>query len=84
MKVVATFDAPSCCCDCRVLREVPVDPYLYCMIAKKTLGDLSIIQEWCPLKALPEKKVPYGSDIFNDYINGWNDCVDEILGENND
>lgn len=27
---------------------------------------------------IPKKKTPAGSDIFNDYVNGWNDCVDEI------
>ena len=25
-----------------------------------------------------KKKVPHGSDLFNDYVNGWNDCVDEV------
>ena len=27
---------------------------------------------------IPKKMVPAGSEWFNDYINGWNDCVDEI------
>ena len=26
---------------------------------------------------IPRKKHPYGSDWFNDYVRGWNDCVDE-------
>lgn len=33
------------------------------------------------LKEIPEKKVPSGSDIFNDYVRGWNDCIDEVTGE---
>lgn len=33
------------------------------------------------LKKITTKKIPNGSDIFNDYVNGWNDCIDEILGE---
>ena len=35
------------------------------------------------LKKIPAKKIPNGSDIFNDYVNGWNDCVDAILGDDN-
>lgn len=36
---------------------------------------------WCQLKPLPQKKTPSGSDIFNDYVRGYNACIDEILGE---
>ena len=39
-------------------------------------------QNWCPLKELPKQR-----EIFNhcdDYLNGiddgWNNCIDEILG----
>ena len=39
------------------------------------------IKDNCPLRPLPKKKTPSGSDLFNDYVNGWNDCVDEITGE---
>jgi len=35
----------------------------------------------CELKPLPQKKTPHGSDLFNDYVNGWNDCIDAIVGE---
>ena len=31
----------------------------------------------CPLKPMPEK-YSIGDD---DYIEGWNDCIDELLGE---
>ena len=34
--------------------------------------------DWCPLKPIVKKKTPHGSDVFNDYVNGWNDCVDAI------
>ena len=36
----------------------------------------------CPLKPMPEKYtdlLSYDSDTFE---RGWNDCIDEILGEN--
>lgn len=37
--------------------------------------------EGVPLRPLPHKKTPKGSDLFNDYVNGWNDCIDAITGE---
>lgn len=32
-------------------------------------------------KQMPERKIPSGSDIYNDYVRGWNDCIDAITGE---
>jgi len=37
--------------------------------------------EGVSLRPLPQKKTPQGSDLFNDYVNGWNDCIDAITGE---
>lgn len=28
-----------------------------------------------------KKMIPNGSDIFNDYVRGWNDCVDKYRKE---
>lgn len=53
--------------------------YRYCKI-ENTESKLNI----CPLKPLPQKKLPNGSDIFNDYVRGYNDCIDEILGVENE
>lgn len=41
---------------------------------------------WCfnSLKPLPELKYPDGSDIYNDYVWGYNDCLKDITGENNE
>lgn len=40
---------------------------------------------WCfnSLKSLPNLKHPNGSDIVNDYVRGYNDCLGEILEETN-
>lgn len=35
----------------------------------------------CELKNLPERKTPNGSDLFNDYVWGWNACLEEITGD---
>lgn len=31
-----------------------------------------------PLKPMPKKKIPHGSDIFNDYVRGYNECIDDL------
>ena len=38
---------------------------------------------WCPLREVPEKKDPI---LFepDDYYRGYNDCLDDILGGEND
>lgn len=46
----------------------------------KVLSDLNFIVDSFIRSniKIPKKKVPCGSDWFNDYVHGWNDCVDEI------
>ena len=44
---------------------------------------------WCPLKSLPQKlddKLTYKKENYyeifaKNYVGGWNNCIDEILGE---
>lgn len=39
---------------------------------------------WCPLKEIPEKKTrdyPEYDSYITGYDDGWDDCLDEILGE---
>ena len=42
--------------------------------------------DWCPLKPMPEKKEIYGNNSYdlsyeNAYTDGYNACIDEILGD---
>ena len=40
--------------------------------------------DWCPLKKLPEKQVrdyPEYDKYITGYDDGWDACIDEILGE---
>ena len=40
--------------------------------------------KFCPLKEMPEKydmNVPHTRDWDGEYECGWNDCIDDILGE---
>ena len=40
-------------------------------------------QDWCPLKLLPEKKLPYttSSDYLSGFDAGYNACIDDTIGE---
>lgn len=37
--------------------------------------------DWCPLQDMPEKKNknPYHNEYESGYVDGWNDCLDQIL-----
>lgn len=51
--------------------------------------------DWCPLRSLPKKEELADDEVvelgsYNEgydngygcgYVNGWNDCLDEIMGE---
>ena len=43
-----------------------------------------IITDWCPLKSLPEPITEHDTKVSFDYAQGWNDCINEILGEENE
>lgn len=67
--------------------------YFFCAITidkdgafKQIRDDLYGIkkQDWCPLKPLPEKITRVAvTDHWNSIKAGWNQCIDEITGENN-
>lgn len=45
----------------------------------KDMIDTEYIKKY--MKPMISKKYPRGSELFNDYVNGWNDCIDEVSGE---
>lgn len=49
----------------------------------KSLEDFlrNVLNNKVSLKLLPEKKRPFGSEWENKYVEGFNDCIDEILEE---
>ncbi len=93
-KAVYLMDMPQQCTNCRFCRMVtPIKvvcngtdkPY------EERLMDYSYAvsnrPDWCPLRELPSKKelVPYQTGDWQSIVknienNGYNDCLDEILG----
>lgn len=81
-KSVLVINTPKNCkeCDCHLwLVCVPADEDIDEYIdASKTKPD------WCPLRPLPKKKdVPpnYGMMVGDPRGEGWNECLDAIIGE---
>lgn len=70
-KSVLVIDTPESCEEC------PLRSYsnlqLMCTPMREGASDVR-----CPLRPLPEQ-MTWGHTA--DYIYGWNDCLDEILGE---
>lgn len=71
MKAILVIDMPKACAD-------------GCPVMCRTRG-INHRPSWCPLKPLPEKNT---WDItknghVTEYAEGWNACLDEIMGEDN-
>ena len=84
MKLMLVIDKHENCSDCPCNYD-----YFYCQAFQKRIPNFEkdIIPDWCPLRPLPRKEeMPKrGDDDFNDFCRGYsmgfNDCIDEILGE---
>lgn len=81
-KAILVIDMPDECRNCPCFNGL--DFAAYCGKEDKKIeydiDNLAYTKPiWCPLKALPEK-IEYKLLKGIDYSNGWNDCLDEILG----
>lgn len=85
-KAILVMDMPECCDECSLLNysfDYPV-----CIISGETRGYAFRTKERkmdkCPLKLVPEKR-GYSGHPYDDYgdgfADGYNECLDEILGE---
>ena len=87
-KSVLVIDTPENCRSCMYIGTFRY----FCRINCKDIEDASVKPDWCPLKPLPEKMKltgVYGREYFQSngkmpsYKIGWNDCLREITGEDN-
>lgn len=92
-KAIAIIDMPETCGECFfccTIEEISVGNGLYKKIGKCSLTkdienpwrdiwwQVEHKEDWCPLKELPNRIICFGED---DYTEGYNDCLAEILGE---
>lgn len=92
MKAVLVIDLPDRCFACpfhsTVDGEHEHEFKVFCNIRfwkeyNRPVENLEERPSWCPLKHLPRKKnTDFHPNIV--YANGWNACLDEITGENNE
>ena len=84
MKAILVMDMPSSCSKCDFC-EHQDEGWLWCSRCKKTARAFDK-PDWCPLKPAPQKQ-PTEMKTINDDINklvfneGYNACIDEILGD---
>jgi hypothetical protein len=79
MKAVLVIDMPNNCEECKIIHlqghgESICDS-----------GDWSKRPDWCPLKPLPQKRINKDCLVVHEIWNeGYNACIDEIVGDNDD
>ena len=79
MKAILIIDMPKDCWEC------PLEHDRKCLgiVAARKVESLDRPQ-WCPLKLLskrePEHFTSNGEEVHDVYFQGWNDCLDEIMG----
>ena len=82
-KSVLVIDTPQSCAECP-LRTSMGEKYNYCIatLPRLKIDPMTIkhIKEYrCPLKPLPKKLPMKSKHMMGQH--GWNECLDEILGE---
>lgn len=82
MKSILVIDTPQDCLACPCIKLF--SDFEYCSVNMTPLG--LHIPKWCPLRPMPEKMIPemvLGNKFAEGCVQGWNDCLEEILGEDN-
>lgn len=82
-KSILIVDTPNGCYECPLAVETSGNYNACCITGSRIISYDKFT--WCPLKPLPEKRDERGTWTMCGYIddaysNGWNDCLDEILG----
>ena len=79
-KAVLVLDMPEGCNCCKLSDCTGYAPF--CRIKMESyLGRMDKKPDWCPLRTVPERdKKQYSTGASNSYRNGWNACIDAILG----
>lgn len=75
MKAILVIEMPDSCFHC------PLEQYSNQCGAnrKNTKGNANKRPSWCPLKSIPKCRYQRGNE--RDFTDGFNQCIDEILGE---
>lgn len=75
-KAMLIMDKPESCKKCKLSRCLPTKGVGICCVNRERFDDITKMQDWCPLREVPEKY----EDVSMDFERGYNACIDEILG----
>lgn len=82
-KAILVIDMPDGCnkCEFGLHQDININ---YCKVLERYNYNDNIKLIRCPLKPMPEKSFTGNSDYFQwgDWEDGYNACIDEILGDN--
>ena len=87
MKAILVLEMPSSCLECPIGEDmsIPIETCIKCPFGKCVIDEKVMTRpNWCPLNPIPERKgllkqLPmYDTDTH--YEQGYNACIDEILG----
>lgn len=81
-KSVLVINTPEKCDSCMYIGTF----HSFCKINCRDIEDLSSKPDWCPLMDLPKKdNGDYPANTSDaGFVEGWNQCIDEITGGNYD
>lgn len=87
MKAILVIDMPNECMECPLrFKDGDTDDWFRfrCHISEDQINKGERLEN-CPLRPIPKKiEAPEIYELWNtdnnEYIKGWNDCIDEILG----
>ena len=81
-KAILLIDMPSCCVECPCYENTLES----CSVTDDCAvgyGEIKRLDN-CPLKPMPKQLMPGISEEYVDYCQGFNDCINEILGGDTD
>lgn len=91
-KAIAVFDMPKGCMQCPCMYVSDYDGECHCAITRESVeeygeGKVGSKPKWCPLKPMPIRMSVRDelSDKYNlqdnPYCQGWNACLNTIVGD---
>lgn len=88
-KAILLVNLPERCAECPAGRFLIIDGdgTVECIAANKLNTNCERIPGWCPLRSIPEdiklEEMP-DKPYDNGYMDGWNGCIEAVLGDNED
>lgn len=91
-KAMLIMDMPESCEKCKLSRCLVSIGVGRCCVDGEKFDDMTKVQDWCPLREVPEKQnldiqtcsaLSFSEEEI-DMARGYNACIDEILGGNDE